>query len=71
MKCFVLHPSAIVLGLLYQMTDMTQCFCVEVMVILILKLYFYMCKLYQELQVHVRKAQETVLLRLSISKVGV
>lgn len=62
MKCFLLHPSATVLCLLYQMSDMIQCFCVEVMVIFNLKLNFHMCKPYQGLQVHVRKAQETGLL---------
>lgn len=59
MKRFVLHPSAAVLCPLYQMPDMIQCFCVEVMVIFNLKLNFHMCKPYQGLQVHVRKAQET------------
>lgn len=59
MKCFVLHLSATVLGVLYQTADMIQCFCVEVMVIFILKLYFDVCKPYQGLQVHVRKAQES------------
>lgn len=59
MKCFLLHPSTIVLCLLYQMPDIIQCFGVEVVLIFSLKLYFHMCEPYQGLQVHVRKAQET------------
>lgn len=58
-KCFILHPSTTVFCVLYQMLDVIQRFVIEIIVIFGLKLYFHVCKPYQGLQVHVRKAQET------------
>lgn len=55
-KCFILRPSTTVFCVLCQMPDMIQRFGIEIIVIFSLKLYFHMCKPYQGLQVHVRKA---------------